>query len=207
MEGGIVSLRLQVTNCQQKTPDSGKSFLASLATRCLHLGSLFQGCPPRPLSASPPSNSGLQSSLWLDIMKPLNGDGQCGQSQAFCLVLQGACGTCASSSSTMKLGIERSLRVSHQLFWHSEPLEDLPCFSAYTGESVLHLQINSIPEFTSAGCLWRRFEGGEASGCKRHRHDSTFCQFSLGHVTPRNKELWRIDRGIALPLPFTTCIN
>jgi len=29
------------------------------------------------------------------------------------LRLQGACGTCPSSTATMKMGIERSLRVSH----------------------------------------------------------------------------------------------
>ena len=31
------------------------------------------------------------------------------------LRLQGACGTCPSSTATMKMGIERSLRVSHNV--------------------------------------------------------------------------------------------
>ena len=32
------------------------------------------------------------------------------------LRLQGACGTCPSSTATMKMGIERSLRVSHNSY-------------------------------------------------------------------------------------------
>ena len=50
------------------------------------------------------------------------------------LRLQGACGTCPSSTATMKMGIERSLRVSLFCFEHDTLHED-GCREQHTAAS------------------------------------------------------------------------